>query len=558
MTGDIKLLMELYDRLERLKKIRQRIQECERFLQIFEYLVEKGTYMKYRERIEKLRDCAERLYIEFERGRIAEFMDKVDEKTLERRLRELDSELARTIKTPTKASTFLRNTHRGLSLNILGSTFIINRTRVPIARAIGPSLTLLKNANRYWGAILVDSQNRLISFRDDILRGQKARKGRIEVYWHKDNRRSIFAFAEPSLGGMGNLISTIPENIRPSIFYNALQYALEDLSYYFELDDKLLSVLVANGGTGKFLLLMLEHYPAITTRMIDGYRTRFTWWFGRQEDYRDRPPQQLWDIPLIIAFHKYANTVARRKKLIDLIGGIEGGRLSQSVILTDIPLMDNLLYMDFPASRWGTEYPSLGPDHSDIVGDLRRIAPHDPIFSLTNGILIDSHTYNTISGCLRDGKTPELADTLKDRITRSIESALSTLGFQKEEIRIEYIMIYMGFPDIDNPSVMERAKDDLIDSIRVAYNVRTVRFVLFTGEFRSFIVRVFPDQNSILSKSIEWLGLKKPELKSDFLKYVDECKDAWSKLARLRIFRSDYINEMIEAFDKARQEANDP
>ena len=457
------------------------------------------------------------------------------------------------------ATQFIEERGLRIPITIHVGTRVMNLTAFPRSLIVHE---LLEETGRYAGAVLVDAELQLNEFlKAEEDEGLYMRdEGIGKIYAYKGYDRALLATARASPEGIGLRVSRVPSRpghtgFLPDIFEGDLESGLRELTDRYGADDHVMSILCSNGGTGKALMLLAEYY--LKYRMIEGFRTRFIWTIGRKEDYYYHDPKQLWDVPLVLAFHAFANTETSGRKLIDIVGGIEAISrmpLSEGVITSMIPILDHLLMKGFLNRLWSGS--PWGLDPANIRMDLEELAKeteNGTVFSLTYGELISLGLCHEVLTDLDAGNTVNVVNKLSEKCKTFVERAFDTLGFERRGARL--MMIYIVLPRVlKDPRILNDVYRGLFEHLK-EYLVEggKLRLCLFIGSLPpAIIVRVFPDQKEIVRQSVRWLGGLRGFSISGLREHINECIEAFDNW-RTNIDRR-YIEEIIRAWERLRDQ----
>jgi len=413
---------------------------------------------------------------------------------------------------------------------------------------------ILEGTGKTAGLLLVDSE---IGLEDFVNRekeeGLEERGQGTRICGYKDCDNTVIARARNSRRGMGILIRMIPKAFMHDFFDRDLRN-ISVMRGSFGVEDSVIAFICSNGGTGKSVQLLGGHY--LRFKLIEGYRTRYIWWIGSREHYLRRgDPQQLWDVPLIIAFHAFAKTPDRDKKLVDLVGEIESPPtlpLVEGVVLSTLPFLDYLAKENFLSALWGDLLCKI--DRGDAERDLDDLSRDGKVpLSLTNGLLMDIGTCDRILSLLDAGMTGDAAEKLVEICRELIIKAFETIGFR--DAKSPLIYCYVCLPRA--PHVPRLLCEEYLAQLTKAleeYLTEDGRFRLgiFIGNIPPcVVVRVFMDPEEVLKQSLRWLAGLRGFTPEAFREYINDCIERFSQW---RDIDPDYRDEIVKAWEKLRDE----
>ena len=416
---------------------------------------------------------------------------------------------------------------------------------------------VMRDAGKRAGAMIVDGERQL----DEIVSREGLAKKGPDIYVYEGHESSsALAIARASLTGVGLMLYMLPSNFNPHMLKDDIQ-SLRRLMSYCDVGKEVQSIVCSNGGTGKGMMLLAELRTFFGEMFIDKFRTRLMWWIGSKDDYQHNP-RQLWDVPLVLAFHAFADTDSSDRKMIDIVGKIEEieglGALTPGIVLSVLPFLDYLTRINFLSSLWGSlpwKY-DCGDAERDL-SDLAYAYGVKTVFSLTTGDLLEE--YDEILRLMDKGKGAEAAQMLKNVCRILVERALYTLGLPKE-YKAPLMVMFICLPRVceetrvlsDIYSEFTRA---LIEELGYIKEDGRLSLGLFIGNLPPcVIVRVFPEQDKVVKYSVRWLlaGSKNPESAAEKLKeHINRCIKAFKSW---RGIDPGFINKVVRAWEKLRDE----
>ena len=451
------------------------------------------------------------------------------------------------------ATEFIKQEPLPLPVFIYGGTKIIETVTFPWSVI---NHFLLQDTGKRAGIMLIDAERQLKEFIEREA-GLRRMKEDVDVYTYVGYDSSVLVRVRASQAGIGIMLYMLPSEFIPRMFRRDTGN-LSLLMRYCDVGEDIQAIICSNGGTGKGLMLLAEKF--FGDRFIsDGFRTRLIWWIGPKDAYL-HDPKQLWDVPLVLAFHAFANTGLMDRKMIDIVGEIETisklPALIPGVVLSTIPLLDYLTRINFLSSLWGSS--PWKYDLGDAKRDLEDVAQsHDVnvVFSLTNGKLLEG--WDEMLRLLSEGRGTDATNILTQPCVSLVERALKTLGFEPKRDLASLIIVLICLPGACEDITVLHDVHDILRETLEAYVREGGRLSLglFIGNMPPcVIVRVFPDQREVVKQSVRWLmkGSRDPVEFADALKrHINRSIEA---LRGWRGIDPSYVNEIIRAWEKLRDE----
>ena len=449
------------------------------------------------------------------------------------------------------ATDFIKEQDLPLPVQVYCGTKVIEASAFPWSTIM---YYVMRDAGKRAGAMIVDGERQL----DEIVSREGLIKKGPDIYVYEGHESSsALATARASLTGVGLMLYMLPSNFNPHMLGDDIQ-SLRHLMSYCNVGKEVQSIVCSNGGTSKGMMLLAELRTFFGEMFIDKFRTRLVWWIGSKDDYQ-HDPRQLWDVPLVLAFHAFADTDSSDRKMIDIVGEIrevEGlGALTSGIVLSVLPLLDYLTKINFLSSLWGSlpwKY-DCGDAERDI-SDLAYAYRVKTVFSLTNGDLLEE--YDEILRLMDRGKGAEATELLKNICRILVERALYTLGLPKE-YKAPLMVVFICLPRVcEETRVLSVIYSELTRALRkyVKEDGR-LSFGLFIGNMPPcVIVRVFPEQDKVVKYSVRWLlkGSDSPESAAEKLKeHINRCIEAFKSW---REIDPGFINKVVGAWEKLRDE----